>query len=141
MKGNISILIVDDDADDRELFLEAVREIDAQIDCIVAKDGKHALEILKNASGSLPDIIFLDLRMPRFNGKKCLLEIKGDESLKHIPVIIYTTSREVTESIELKEMGAVHFISKPSNPDELYYIISVALEEQWNKLGKISDYS
>ena len=140
MKDHVSILIADDDADDRELFIEAVNEIDSQIECIIAKDGQHALELLKNTTGSLPDIIFMDLRMPRFNGKKCLLEIKRDQRLKHIPVIIYTTSREVTESIELKEMGAVHFISKPSNPEELYYLISFALEEQRNLLGKISNF-
>lgn len=139
MKNNISILIADDDQDDRELFIEAVKEIDEQITCITAKDGQHALELLKNSLHPLPDFIFLDIRMPRFNGKKCLIEIKKDERLKHIPVIIYTTSREVTESVELKEMGAVHFISKPSNPEELYYLISFALEEQWNELRKIGN--
>ena len=61
-------------------------------------------------------------------------KIKEDQALKSIPVIIYTTSREVPESIELKEMGAVHFISKPSDPDEIYYVVSFVLEEQLNSL-------
>ena len=70
--------------------------------------------------------------MPLCNGKKCLYEIKNDERLKHIPVIIYTTSKGVEESKELKEMGAFHFISKPSNADEIYYLVSVVLEDYLN---------
>lgn len=134
MKANLHLLIVDDDVDDRELFIEAVREVDEEIQCSTAKDGQQALEILKNESIKLPDFIFLDLRMPRFNGKKCLLEIKNDDRLKNIPVIIYSTSREVEESIEMKGMGAIHFITKPSRPEEIYYLVSVVLEEQWNDM-------
>jgi CheY-like chemotaxis protein len=110
----MNILIVDDDADDRKLFIDAIKEVDADIKCTTAVDGKQALEHLKSNYDSLPDFIFLDLRMPRFSGKKCLLEIKKDEQLKSIPVIIYTTSKDVEESKELRELGAVHFISKPS---------------------------
>ena len=135
MKHKLSLLIVDDDADDRKFFSDAVKEVDADIECITAKDGQQALEFLRNSS-LLPDLIFLDLRMPRINGKKCLTEIKNDERLKHIPVYIYTTSREVTESEELQELGAVHFISKPSNHEEIYYIISLLLEEELIALRK-----
>ena len=129
MKENISLLIVDDDDDDRNLFIETVKEVDEDIECNTANDGLQALDLLKN-SLNLPDFIFLDLRMPRFNGKKCLLELKKDERLKTIPVIIYTTSNDVEESNYLKEMGAVYFMSKPSNPQELYYLVSFVLEEQ-----------
>lgn len=131
IKDYISVLIVDDDADDRKLFEEAVKEIDERIKCITAKDGQYALELLKSRMDALPNLIFLDLRLPRFSGRKCLLELKKDIRLKHIPVIIYTTSREVQDSIELKNMGAVHFISKPNNPEEIYFILSSVLEEQW----------
>lgn len=132
MKSNLSLLIVDDDADDIELFIEAAKEIDENIECITANNGRQALELLKNNTSSLPDFIFLDIRMPVFDGKKCLLEIKKDERLKHIPVIIYTTSKEVEESKELRKMGAVYFISKPSNAEEIYYLVSFVLEEQLN---------
>jgi len=132
MKDKTKLLIVDDDADDRQLFIDAVKEFDKHIECVSAKDGKQALDLLNDLNLSLPDYIFLDLRMPRFNGRKCLLEIKKSERLRDIPVIIYTTSRELEESKELKQMGAVHFISKPSNPEEVYYVVSFALEEQWN---------
>ena len=135
MAKKLSLLIVDDDADDRKFFIDAVREVDENIECLTAKDGKHALELLREIT-VLPDVIFLDLRMPRINGKKCLIEIKNDERLKNIHVYVYTTSREVTESEELQKLGAVHFISKPSNHEEIYYIISLLLEEELIGLGK-----
>jgi len=126
----MNILIVDDDADDRSMFIDAIKEVDEEINCTSAIDGKQALDLLKNNYESLPDFIFLDLRMPRFSGKKCLLEIKKDEKLKSIPVVIYTTSKDVEEAKVLQELGAVHFISKPSDPDEIYYVVSFVLEEQ-----------
>src|ERR1044071_4033355 len=79
MKNNIRLLLVDDDADDRMLFIDAVEEIDKTIECIIATDGRHALELLQNDKLPLPDFVFLDIRMPRVNGKNCLYEIKKDE--------------------------------------------------------------
>lgn len=136
MKEALTILMVDDDADDRELFVDAVKEVDNSFECITKNNGQQALEMLKTATGSLPDLIFLDLRMPGFSGKRFLFEIKSDEKLKQIPVIIYTTSKNVEESKELKEMGALHFISKPSNAEEIYYLVSIALEEHINYLRR-----
>jgi len=129
MKENMSFLIVDDDADDRMLVIESVREIDDTIECKIARNGEQALELLRNIEIPLPNFIFLDIRMPRLNGKKCLFEIKKDERLKHIPVIIYTTSKAVEESKELRAMGAFHFISKPRNADEIFYLISFVMDE------------
>ncbi|MEO7294351.1 MAG: response regulator [Ginsengibacter sp.] len=134
MKENIILLIVDDDEDDRQLFIESAREVDENITCISAGDGIEALEILRNKENELPDYIFLDLRMPRFNGKKCLEEIRKDTRLLPIPVIIYTTSRQVEDAVELKKMGAAHFISKPVNPEEIYYLISSVIEEKWTQM-------
>jgi DNA-binding NtrC family response regulator len=136
MKKQLSLLIVDDDPDDRIFFIEAAKEVDENIACLTASDGQKALELLRNNLSCLPDLIFLDIRMPLLNGKKCLVEIKNDERLKHIPVIIYTTSKAVEESIELKKMGAFHFISKPGNADEIYYLVSVMIEEHLNSLQK-----
>jgi CheY-like chemotaxis protein len=129
METYLRLMIVDDDADDRMLFVQSVKEIDETIECIVAKDGQEALKLLSQPQFELPNFIFLDLRMPRVGGKRCLIELKKDERLKNIPVVIYTTSREVKESQELKELGAVHFISKPGSPDEIYYVVSFVLDE------------
>ena len=125
------ILLVDDDIDDRKYFMEALQEIDPSIVCEIAKDGQQGLDILNDFNVPLPDFIFLDLRLPRFSGRQCLSQIKADARLKNIPVVIYTTSREPLESENLHDLGAVHFISKPTDPDEIYYVLSMVLEEQW----------
>ena len=134
MKKNISILLVDDDDDDKQLFIESVKEVDEDISCVTASDGQEAIILLKDEHNTLPDYIFLDLRMPRINGKQCLEEIRKDKRLQHIPVFIYTTSKNVQDSIDLKKMGAVHFISKPENPTEIYYILSMILSEKWDQI-------
>ena len=136
MKENIVILIVDDDEDDRKLFIESAREINAGISFITAGDGQEALRLLKDEHNTLPDYIFLDLRMPRVGGRKCLEEIGRDKRLCDIPVFIYTTSTDVKDSIELREMGAAHFISKPADPGDIFYILSVVLEEKWDQLNR-----
>ena len=131
METSITILLVDDDADDRKLFFEAVKDVDDTIVCIGASNGQEALLYLREEANPLPEFIFLDLRMPGITGKKCLEEIKKDPRLVHIPVIVYTTSREVEESIELKKLGAAHFMSKPVFPDDVYYMVSFVLGEKW----------
>ena len=137
MKSNVRLLIVDDDVEDRNFVIAAVKEIDADIECITANDGQQALEVLLN-SPTLPDLVLLDLRMPRFGGRKCLVEMRKNTRFENLPVIIYTTSTEVEESQELKKMGALHFISKPTNPDEIYYLMSMVLEDQVPLLQKKS---
>jgi CheY-like chemotaxis protein len=136
MKENMVILIVDDDEDDRKLFIESAKEINAGITFVTASDGQEALRYLKDEHNRLPDYIFLDLRMPRVGGKQCLEEIGKDKRLRDIPVFIYTTSTGLKDSKELKDMGAVHFISKPSDPSDIFYILSVVLDEKWGQLDK-----
>jgi CheY-like chemotaxis protein len=138
MKRDITILIVDDDEDDKQLFIESAKEVDNNIKCVTASDGQEALRLLKDELNPLlPDYIFLDLRMPRISGKQCLEEIRKDNRLHQIPVFIYSTSRDVEDSIELKKKGAVHFISKPANPEDVYYILSTVFYEKWDQLEKI----
>ncbi len=137
MEKDITIFIIDDDQDDKTLFIESAKEVSERIHCITASDGQEAIRFLKDAHNPLPDFIFLDLRMPRINGKQCLAEIRKEKRLQHIPVFIYTTSREVKDSIELKKDGAVHFISKPDNPSDIYYILSMVLYEKWDQMESI----
>ncbi|MDR3715236.1 MAG: response regulator [Puia sp.] len=131
MKKELNILLVDDDADDRELFFEAVKQVDETIKGIGLSNGKDALTYLRDEHNTLPDFIFLDLRMHGISGEKCLHEIKKDSRLKPIPVIVYTTSRESEESAELIRSGAAHFMTKPTFPDDIYYMLSVVLGEKW----------
>jgi CheY-like chemotaxis protein len=128
----MTILLVDDDEDDRNLFFDAAREVDEEIVCVGARSGQEALAYLRDTVNPLPDYIFLDLRMPGLSGQQCLVEIKEDARLMNIPVMIYTTSRNVRESMELKKLGAAHFMSKPISPDDVYYMISFVLGENWS---------
>jgi CheY-like chemotaxis protein len=129
---NMTILLIDDDEDDRKLFFEVAEEVDKDIMCIAAENGQQALSYLRDESKDLPDFIFLDLRMPGMNGQQCLEQIKRDSRLAGVPVIVYTTSRDEKESIVLKNLGAAHFMSKPVSPDEVYYLVSFVLGEVWN---------
>jgi len=116
MKKNV--FLVDDDRDDREIFIEALAEIDNSCRCVTAENGEEAIKKL-HANGFLPDFIFLDLNMPRMNGRECLVEIKNIKRLEEIPVIIYTTSSLQREREELVRLGASMFLTKPANFHEL----------------------
>lgn len=133
MAKNRTILIIDDDDDDRALFVDAMREIDSTIQCISANDGHDALKLLKNEKTSLPDYIFLDLNMPRLNGKQCLTEIKRSSRLGHIPVIIYSTSGRKEDIEETKKLGARHFITKPTLFNEIIEAIHAVLDPENKK--------
>jgi CheY-like chemotaxis protein len=128
----MTILLIDDDEDDRKLFIEAARDVDTEIACVAAVNGQEALRYLRNTANPLPEFIFLDLRMPGLSGQQCLEEIKKDLRLASIPVIVYTTSRDVKESETMKRLGATHFMSKPVSPDDVYYMVSFVLSEKWN---------
>lgn len=127
----MTILIVDDDEDDRKLFIEATEELDKTINCLSAADGTEALGLLRDERNEVPDLIFLDLRMPGLTGEECLVEIKKEPRLAGVPVIVYTTSRDVQESVRLKQLGAAHFMSKPSSPEEVFYMVSFVIGSQW----------
>jgi CheY-like chemotaxis protein len=128
----MTILLVDDDEDDRKLFFEATGEYDNAITCVGASSGQEALRYLNDKANPVPDFIFLDLRMPGLTGRECLEEIKKNDRLKPVPVIVYTTSRDVGESVDLKRLGAAHFMSKPVSPEDVYYMVSVVLGEKWD---------
>jgi CheY-like chemotaxis protein len=115
-----SILLVDDDEDDKLLFSEALTVLDKSIQCWTAADGQHALDILMFELVVAPDIIFLDLNMPRMNGMEFLKTIKSHRSYKKIPVIIYSTSSNPEDMRKTKELGATDFVTKPSDFEGLY---------------------
>jgi DNA-binding response OmpR family regulator len=123
----MNILIVDDDEDDRDLFCDAVSVVDPQINCIMARNGEEALSGLKSDHFPRPDLIFLDLNMPRVNGVQCLREIKSHTALSTIPVVIYSTSKRKEDKDATKNLGAIYFISKPSSLRELCDEIAIAI--------------
>lgn len=110
--------MVEDDPDDQEIFAIALQESKEDIKCVFANDGIEALRKLEDGS-FMPDYIFLDLNMPRMNGKQCLVEIKKIRRLHHIPVIIYSTSSNRAFINEAKQLGATDYFIKPSSISEL----------------------
>src|ERR1700761_8135544 len=94
-----TILLVDDDDNDREFFEDALKTIATDITLKIAGNGVEALDLLCNST-VLPDLIFMDLNMPLRNGYECLGDIKKNERLKNIPVVIFSTSLQgETENI------------------------------------------
>jgi CheY-like chemotaxis protein len=112
-------MLVDDDLDDHEIFSLALQEAEQPIELQRAYDGVEALSNLRRNPPDRPDIIFLDLNMPRMNGKQCLQQLKMDPSLKDIPVVIYSTSSEIRDLIDAQAMGAVAFIVKSASLQDL----------------------
>jgi DNA-binding response OmpR family regulator len=114
-----SILYVDDDLDDQDIFCEAIRSINPRIVCMVANDGKHALQLL-NDMIIMPEYIFLDLNMPLFNGKELLQELRKTQKFSGVHVIMYSTSTNPKDAAECLKLGAHDFIVKPSTFREVY---------------------
>ena len=109
-----NILLVDDDEDDQVLFIDALNQIDDRFNCQVANNGLEAMASLRTKKPT-PDIIFLDLNMPKMNGYECLAEIRKETRFKHIPVVIYTTSKVEAEKRFPMIQEAQHFFSKPND--------------------------
>jgi CheY-like chemotaxis protein len=126
MRDQATIFLIDDDIDDQAIFALALEELAPSFHCVTAKDGIEALAKLR--SGDLkPDCIFLDLNMPRMNGKQCLKELRKEFRLSQIPVVIYTTSSESRDKEQMLAMGASAFITKPPVMEELVASLKVVL--------------
>jgi CheY-like chemotaxis protein len=123
MKDSLKLLLADDDLDDCLLFREALSELPVEAELTIVNDGEDLLRILALQPASLPGLIFLDLNMPRKNGLECLEEIKATESLKKIPVVIFSTSVNEELVRTLIEKGAADCIRKLSSFTKLKEII------------------
>ncbi|MFA5296864.1 MAG: response regulator [Lutibacter sp.] len=111
-------MIIDDDKDDRFFFKEALTEMLSSVECLEANSGIEALELLRKVE-QLPNFIFLDLNMRHMDGRECLKQLKRDDKLKHIPVIIYSTSFSEESTNELYKLGASRFLNKPTDMSKL----------------------
>jgi CheY-like chemotaxis protein len=113
-----NLLLIDDDEDDQELFIEAAREVSPDIKITILPDAATALDKLSRKVVTA-DVIFSDLNMPRMTGQQFLLEIKKRPELKDIPVIIFSTSSHSHTMQLVKDFGAYEFITKPGLFNEL----------------------
>ena len=119
----ITILMADDDPDDRMLAKEALSENRLANDLHFVEDGEELLDFLyqrgKFEDSPRPGLILLDLNMPRMDGREALKHIKNDADLKRIPVIVLTTSKAEEDIVRSYDLGVNSFISKPVTFDEL----------------------
>lgn len=115
MPSLLNILLADDDQDDCMLFKEALEELPFSALLTTVHSGDKLMKLLNGELAELPDVLFLDLNMPRKNGHICLSEIKGNERLNHIPVVIYSTSYEQEITNELYKEGANYYLQKPGD--------------------------
>ena len=121
------ILLADDDIDDCLFFKEALEELELSTELVTVHDGEQLMQHLKDKADRLPNVLFLDLNMPRKNGFTCLEEIKRSERLKELPFIIFSTSYDKHIADQLYKNGAQYYICKPTEFSQLKKVILQAL--------------
>jgi CheY-like chemotaxis protein len=124
-----NLLLADDDDDDCDFFREALEELKIPFSLTTVHDGVKLMDFLAaQPADNLPDILFLDLNMPRKNGTECLLDIKKNEKLQKLSVIIFSTSLDKAIVEHMYENGATYYIRKPGDYTQLKKVIENALQ-------------
>jgi CheY-like chemotaxis protein len=133
----ITILMADDDADDRMLTKEALEESRVMNELYFVEDGEELMDYLyrrgnyaEGAKAPRPGLILLDLNMPRKDGREALREIKADPNLRRIPIVIMTTSKAEEDVYRSYDLGANSFITKPVTFERLVELMR-ALGQYW----------
>lgn len=127
-----TIFLADDDPDDRLLFQEALKQIDGNSNLAIAEDGEDLMNMLNEVSPQ-PQLIFIDMNMPRKNGFECLKEIRKCEKFKDIPVVVYSTSCQQDAIKKMYEHGASYYICKPDSFNKLIKSIAKIFSLDWSK--------
>jgi two-component system, chemotaxis family, response regulator Rcp1 len=137
---SINILLVEDNPGDVRLTKEAMRDSKVRNNLEVVEDGVEALAFLHKdgpfAGFFRPDLILLDLNLPRKSGLEVLQEIKADESLKRIPVVILTTSQAEKDIVKSYDLHANAYITKPVDLDQFIAVVK-AIEGFWLEIVKL----
>ena len=123
----LHILLADDDMDDRTFFKSALDAIPVEAHLSTVSDGDQLMAYLTDNIERLPHVLFLDINMPCKNGYECLAEIKKNEKLKDLPVVMYSTSNDHDKINILFKTGADVYVHKPSRFSELVQVIYHAL--------------
>ena len=135
---SLSILLADDDPDDRFMAQEALAESRLCNPMVTVEDGEQLLNYLRAIEDEkdLPGIILLDLNMPKVDGREALRELKADARLKRIPVVILTTSQAEEDIVRTYDLGVNSFITKPVTFDQLVEVIR-GLGRYWFELVEL----
>ena len=137
----IEILLVEDNPGDARLTQEALRDAKVRNNLHVVLDGVEALAFLrrqgKHAAVPKPDLILLDLNLPKKDGREVLEEIKQDDQLRHIPIVILTTSQAEKDIIESYRLRANAFVTKPVDLEQFLKVVQ-SIEHFWLEIVKLS---
>ncbi|PWJ57451.1 response regulator receiver domain-containing protein [Dyadobacter jejuensis] len=125
------IFLADDDLDDCVLFQDALMEISTESVLTTANDGIELIRLLEMVPERNPDVIFLDLNMPKRNGFECLQQIKNSQCWRDIPVVIFSTTGQQEMIHKVYETGANYFIRKPGSFPKLKQAIQEVLSIDW----------
>jgi two-component system, chemotaxis family, response regulator Rcp1 len=138
--GAARILLVEDNPGDVRLTMEALKEGKILNEVRVVEDGVEALEFLhragKYSDAPRPDLILLDLNLPRKDGREVLAEIKEDESLKKIPVVVLTTSAAERDILRAYNLHANCYITKPVDLEQFIHVVQL-IEDFWLTIVKL----
>ena len=136
----VQILLVEDNQGDIRLTIEALEEGKLRINLSIVEDGVKALEFLRNEglyeNAPRPDLILLDLNLPRKDGREVLSEIKSDPSFKLIPVVVLTTSDAEIDILKSYGLGANCYITKPVDINHFIEVVK-QIEEFWLTIVKL----
>ena len=134
---SIEILLVEDNPGDARLTIEAMREAKLRNRLHIVEDGVEAMQFLRRegrfGDAPRPDLILLDLNLPKKDGREVLAEIKSDPALKRIPVVILTTSRAEEDVLRAYDLHANCYVTKPVDLDQFMKIVK-QIDEFWLKL-------
>jgi len=120
-KVTMKCLLIDDDADDQYFFKLALNALEVNVELSRASSGVEAFDQL--TAFYIPDCIFLDLNMPKMNGREFLKKIKNIDIFKDVPVLIYSTSADAKDKTDMILLGATQFITKTNSIGELTSIL------------------
>ena len=137
---DVEILLVEDNPGDVRLTMEALKDCKMRNTLYVVEDGEEALSFLskegKYSSAPHPDLILLDLNLPKKNGKEVLFEIKKNPKLKRIPVVILTTSKAEEDIVKTYDLHANCYITKPVDFDQFISVVR-KIEDFWFTIVKL----
>lgn len=122
------ILLIDDDKDDQLNFCRCVNEIDPSMECLIANNGLEAMLHLRTINPK-PELIFLDLNMPLMDGFEYLQKLKEQKIYNHIPVVIFTTSRNEEDMARSEKLGVSRFLIKPADVEVLRNELQLIFDE------------
>jgi CheY-like chemotaxis protein len=140
----ITILMADDDEDDRDLARDALEGTRLGERMEFVTDGQDLIDYLRHdgpyaqAQTPRPSIILLDLNMPRKDGREALAELKADESLRQIPVVVLTTSKDEVDVQNAYDLGASSYITKPATHRQLTEVMQ-AIARYWSEVVQLPD--